>query len=62
MQVSPTNKREVYARKLVQLYTCANDGGPGSAILLRTERKKEEVVVDDDDDDESCRTISLSYR
>ena len=40
--VSPTNKRDVVdARKLVQLYTCANDNGrPGNAILLRTERKR----------------------
>lgn len=41
-RVSPTNKRAVVyaARKLVQLYTCANDNSSsGNAILLRTERE-----------------------
>ena len=38
-RVSSTNKRDTHTRKLVQLYTCASDGGPGNAILL--EREKE---------------------
>ena len=34
------SERESNTRKLVQLYTCANDGGPGSAVLHQKRRRR----------------------